>query len=325
MTGFTSKHTIYGTERTIRTVAPGKYRHSSLVNPNGWSNEFGVENCFGVWRDAINAHILDEKIFNSANAGKFVASNGIVVDPNGNHNGNAVNFSRIPGARESQTVPLNVLEAYQEFLERPDADLPRPEVGENIWLEILYGGATPGVYVGTVRKWDKDSGEGEYLVLDSLSGNYESAWWPGTVPDDDGYTVVVAWGLVEPEPEPLVLEHREGEYLHLANESESYNWTLTHDGKEWFQNDLDRHPYSNKSAQKYAEGAGGYHVVSHGFLEGTTKKVKWPEGATIKTPLNRIVTLAEDVYEGDTRFTVMGYAGWYPVQNHQRVEITVVD
>jgi hypothetical protein len=79
------------------------------------------------------------------------------------------------------------------------------------------------------------------------------------------------------ENAPLVLEHRAGEYIHFITESGDFEWIAVCDGKEWYQGELDKLPYLPDRIERYANGADGFRVVSHGFLEGTVTTVQPPE------------------------------------------------
>ena len=67
-------------------------------------------------------------------------------------------------------------------------------------------------------------------------------------------------------PKSIVLEHREGEYLHFVSSDGEFEWTATCDGEVWYQDAGDYGEYKPRDIQRYVEGAGGYRVVSHGFL-----------------------------------------------------------
>lgn len=78
------------------------------------------------------------------------------------------------------------------------AELPRPEIGEHIWLQRARADGpvyAREFYTGVVMKWVDDP-VGQYLTTDDPEDG--GTWWPSEkLPSE--YVRVVAWGLVEPD------------------------------------------------------------------------------------------------------------------------------
>lgn len=85
------------------------------------------------------------------------------------------------------------------------AELPRPEIGEHIWLQRARADGpvyAREFYTGVVMKWVDDVMKwgddpvGQYLTTDDPEDG--GTWWPSEkLPS--GHVRVVAWGLVEPD------------------------------------------------------------------------------------------------------------------------------
>jgi hypothetical protein len=182
---------------------------------------------------------------------------------------------------EFAKTPLRSFLTWLEGQAAPRVAFPHPKIGEHIWIQRAREDGTTSdftneFYVGTVTRWETLDGH-EYVVTDGRGDG--GTWWPDeNMPGT--YVRVVAWGLVEPEPETVTLEHREGEYVHL-NTSRNPVWQFTDGAWEIIHSDLYRWYVGSKghgvatpeTMTLWVEDG----IVSHGFLAPGKTLLEVPE------------------------------------------------
>lgn len=129
------------------------------------------------------------------------------------------------------------------------------------------------------------------------------------------------WSQVYPEPEPIDLLARVAQIKANHGYCDEFDKHVARAEKIIADGDL-------KSVLELIAYEQGYsNLIEELNAPEPEKKIKWPKGSTTRgKKTGNLYTVTEDCYEGDKEFLLTGHgATWGRVENHERVEVTVVD